>query len=98
MKINFECVRFYTDIAHKSSFEEDVKERFADVLYKHGNGIRAHALALKIFNSKGETEFSNDEVAMIMEIANDFCTPNFIEALQDIVEPNASIAEKPVGE
>ena len=38
------------------------------------------------------------EVAMIMEIANDFCTPNFIEALQDIVEADASIAEKPVGE
>lgn len=85
MKINFENVKFYTDITRKNFFEENVKEQFADVLYKHGNGIRAHALALKIYNSKGETEFTPDEVVMISDAAETFCTPNFIDAIQGIV-------------
>ena len=58
------------------------------VIYKHGNGIRAHALALKIYNSKGETEFTDDEVIMISQAAENFCTPNFIDAIHEILNPN----------
>lgn len=88
MKINFENVKIYTDITRKNFFEADVKEQIADVIYKHGNGIRAHALALKIYNSKGEIEFSDDEVIMISQAAENFCTPNFIDAIHEILNPN----------
>ena len=88
MKINFENVKIYTDITRKNFFEADVKEQIADVLYKHGNGIRAHALALKIYNSKGETDFTPDEVAMLLEASQTFCTPNFIDAIQNIIDAN----------
>lgn len=94
MKINFENVKIYTDITRKNFFEADVKEQIADVIYKHGNGIRAHALALKIYNSKGETEFTDDEVLMISQAAENFCTPNFIDAIHEILnikkEPESS--------
>lgn len=88
MKINFENVKIYTDITRKNFFDADVKEQIADVIYKHGNGIRAHALALKIYNSKGETEFTDDEVIMISQAAENFCTPNFIDAIHEILNPN----------
>ena len=89
-KINFKNFRIYVDVSHKSSRNADVREQFADMIYKNAGGIKAHALALKIYNSKGETEYNKEEVGIMRVIAEKFCLPGFIDGLMEQIgeEPN----------
>lgn len=80
-KINFKQLLIATDITRKHCENIDCRESFANVLYRNGNGIASHALALKIYNSNEETEYSDEEVSLIQEHANAFCKPFFIDAL-----------------
>lgn len=83
MKLNFQRFRIPTGVSCKCHRTGDARESFADVLYLNVNGIRAHALAMKIYNSEGETEFSTEEVKLIKEVADKLCTPNFIDGLME---------------
>lgn len=80
-KINFEKLFIATDIARRHCESKDCREDFANILYRYGNGIASHALALKIYNSNEETEYTDEEVSLIQEHANTFCKPFFIDAL-----------------
>lgn len=71
-KINFKQLLIATDITRKHCENIDCRENFANVLYRNGNGIASHALALKIYNSNEETEYSDEEVSLMQEHANAF--------------------------
>lgn len=51
MKIDFSRIEIFTDVAHKNCSICDLRTQFADVIYNMGQGVAAHALALKIYNS-----------------------------------------------
>lgn len=85
-KLNFKSFCVYTSVSKKTKKEVDVREIFADLLYTGVNGIRSHALALKIFQSEGETSFSNEEVALIRITAEKMCIPGFIDGLIEQIE------------
>lgn len=82
-KIDFEHFSMPASIRRKERIKGDAREKFADILYLHVNGIRAHALALKIYNSAGATEFTDDEAKLIKGVAEEFCVPNFIDGLYE---------------
>lgn len=82
MKINFEQLRVYNDIAKTNVTVMNVKMQVANDLYAHGQGIAFHALALKIYNSKGEVELDDQEYQLLMNYANQMCTPQVIDALR----------------
>ncbi len=89
MKLNFQQFRIPTGIT-KSSFKTgDARESVANMLYLNVNGIRAHALALKIYHSEGETEYSAEEVQTLREVANAYATPAFIDGLNSQLEGGA---------
>ena len=73
MKINFEKLTIYTDIAKTKTQVVNMKNSLADAIYQNGFGVAAHALALKIYNSKGECE---------LEFVEAKCTPMIIDALK----------------
>ncbi len=81
IKINFEDVGIYTDIEHKTMVRLDMKKKIANDLYNRGVGIEFHALALKIYNSQGETEYSKEEYELLMNYANQALSPAAIDAL-----------------
>lgn len=83
MNIDFSRIEMFTDIAHTQCVVTDVRKQFADIIYNLGQGIAAHALALKIFNSKGPEFYDETECAMITEYSR-HCTPAFIEAIQTV--------------
>ena len=83
MKINFEKFKVYTSVSHKTALTTDVRERFADMLYTGINGIRAHALAMKIFKSNGSMDYEPEEVKLITDIAEHYCVPGFIDGLNE---------------
>jgi hypothetical protein len=53
-------------------------------------GISGYALALKLYNSKGEEEYTDEEFDMILNYANRYGTPFFIDALQRLKEDEKS--------
>ena len=83
VKINFESLRVFKDIEHKVCEVMDVKMAVANELYEKGQGIAFHALAMKIYNSQGDTEYTDEEYELIMNYANQMCRPSVIEALMN---------------
>lgn len=66
----------------------DVRETFADMIYNNVNGIKAHALALKIYESEGETDYTDDEVKLVRVVAERLCVPGFIDGLNEQLDNN----------
>lgn len=87
-KINFQQFKMYASITRMNVQTIDAREPFADMIYTHVNGIKAHALALKIYNSKGKTEYSEEEVKLIRAVAEQWCVPGFIDGLNEQVNNN----------
>ena len=79
-KINFEEMEFYLNIEKTQKRTQNVKSQFANAIYVGATGIEMHALAMKIYESKGETEFTDKECSMIQQVTNQF-TPMFIDAI-----------------
>lgn len=82
IKINFEDIGIYTDIERKTMVRLDMKKKIANDLYNHGQGIAFHALALKIYNSHGEIELSEEEYNLLMDYVRQMGTPAAIDALE----------------
>ncbi len=88
-KINFQQFRIPAGIDRSRYQTGDARESVANMLYLNVNGIRAHALALKIYRSEGETDFTEDEVRTLREVADTYATPAFIDGLNEQLEGGA---------
>lgn len=84
MKINFKKFKVYTDLAKNNSQLIDIATELADGIYKTAQGIAGHSLALKIYNSIAEEEYTEAEFSIIENYANQYGTPFFIDALNSI--------------
>lgn len=84
MKINFKEFKVYTNLAKSDSQLINIVTELADGIYKTAQGIAGHSLALKIYNSKGEEEYTEEEFSIIQNYANQHGTPFFIDALNSI--------------
>lgn len=84
MKINFKKLRMYADItrSEESVLVIDARKQFADILYKNGAGIECLDLALKIYRSDGEDEYTEQEYSIMKQMAS-MCSPMFIDAINN---------------
>ena len=80
--IDFDNIEVYTDIAKTQKVIAKERKGFADTMYRNGQGLPFHALALKIYNTEGPTEFSDEEFELIEKVAEAFYTPCFIDAIR----------------
>ncbi len=85
-RLNFKEFDVYAGVDRRKKRQGDVRESFADIVYNTANGIRGHALALKIYNSEGGTDFTDEEVEIMRNIAGEYCLPGFIDGLNDQLE------------
>lgn len=88
-KINFQQFRIPAGIDRSRYQIGDARESVANMLYLNVNGIRAHALALKIYRSEGVTDFTEEEVRTLREVAGTYATPAFIDGLNEQLEGGA---------
>lgn len=84
-KLDFRNFSVPTGITRQTREVFDAREQIADLLYTRVSGIKAHRLAFKIFESTGETEFSDEETGMIHMAVERYCLPNVIDALNEIL-------------
>lgn len=75
-RVNFKDFRMYADIMHTSEIVFDVREQFADLIYKNSVGVVGHNLAFKILNSEGAIEITDAERPIINK-GLELCTPQF---------------------
>ena len=87
-RIDFEHFNVYTSVSRKVARPMDVRETFADMIYNNVNGIKAHALALKIYESEGEADYTDDEVKLVRIVAERLCVPGFIDGLNEQLDNN----------
>lgn len=80
--MNFRQFTVPTGINGKNTRTGDASEDFADIIYLNVNGIRAHALAMKIYKSKGAEDYTEEETKLITSVAERYCTPSFIDGLR----------------
>lgn len=80
-KMNFKEIEV-TNISGEKKFTADGRAEFADILYTSCNGIAAHALALKIYNSKKAVDLTDEELALVVRVAEERCTPAFIDGIK----------------
>ena len=82
MKINFEKLKVANDIAGSSFTEINIKEAFANSVYKGCAGMEYHALAHKIYESNGEIEVNDREAELIKQAAT-LCVPAIYDAISN---------------
>lgn len=87
-KIDFQHFKIYASISHRASHTVDARENFADMIYNNVNGIKAHALALKIYNGEGSVEYTDEEVSLMGTVAERLCVPGFIDGLREQLNNN----------
>lgn len=85
-KIDFSKIEIFTGVGHKTCIVQDIREVFADAMYSHGVGLRHHALALKIYNSRGAEEYDDNEVECIRLFTESYCSPSLIDAIKHLIE------------
>lgn len=88
--MNFKQFTMPAGISGKGIRTGDARESFADIIYMNVNGIRAHALAMKIYKSEGAEEFTDEEMRLITGLAERFCTPAFIDGLRAQIQEGGS--------
>jgi hypothetical protein len=79
--INFKEFVMSLDVAQTKKQTFDVSEVFANILYARANGIQAHSLAFMIYKSEGKLEITDDEARIIIAVAQQHCTPAFIDGI-----------------
>ncbi len=85
-KLDFQQFRIPEGICRSSYRTGDARESVANMLYLNVNGIRAHALAMKIYRSEGPSDYTDEEVRTLTEVANSYGTPAFIDGLNEQIE------------
>jgi len=93
-KLNFEAFRIPTGIRRTDYMVTDAREGMADMIYLNAGGIKAHRLAFKIFESKGETDYDDAEVRMIRENIERMGLGNVIDALNEQLNKQTEETEK----
>lgn len=87
--INFKELEIYTDITKTHSVKVDARKDLSNILYNGSTGIVAHAVALKIYNSDGTIELTDEEKALVLDTVGKYCTPAFIDCVKTQLETEA---------
>lgn len=81
--INFQEFEMWDGIARRHKNTMDVREGIADMIYRNTAGMCGHALAHKVYESAGATEYSDKEVRTLTSIVERLCTGPVIDGLKE---------------
>ena len=87
MKLNFDQVMIFSDVAKTQGEIKNIRKAFADFIYTNETGPMASALASKIFSADEETEFTQVECLLIREYSQHL-PANLMDAIIEILEDN----------
>ena len=85
-KVNFKEFKFYTDFKKQHLVKRDIRELLADTIYCNANGVVAANLSMKIINSDGEFELSDNEIKKLIELVSNICSQNIIDGIVEMLK------------
>lgn len=86
MHINFTRIEVPEGIKKDRVRVTDIKEGFADLVYNQGQGVACGALALKIYHSDDNTDYTPQEVDLIKRISSILATPAVNDGILAAIE------------
>lgn len=94
MKINLEHLEVFMTLDKNQCQVVNARKQIANIIYSQGAGLglAGQALAVKMWNGSGETEYTDEEVKIIKELVERTTAPCFIDAV------NAAIGNTTAGE
>jgi GGDEF domain-containing protein len=81
-QIDFKNFKQYNDISHETTTVVDIRQGFADLLYKNVNGVAAHDLAFRIYRTEEPIVLNEEEEKIILQLAENGL-PIFMDSLKD---------------
>ena len=63
-----------------------MRELIANLIYEKGSGLACSVLAHRIYEHRGEIEFSEDEVKILRAVAETFLAPAACDALTALLD------------
>lgn len=85
--INFKEVKVYQSIAKDTYEIMDIRKAFSDLLYTQATGIMAHSLSLRIYESTGSMEISDEESDWLIEASKALCVRAVSDAIKEQLNP-----------
>jgi len=86
MKIDFDRIEVFTDLERTRCTVASLRKPLANALYSQGTGLACHALALKLWNTEGLADISEDEAAIITRLVDSSCAPAVIDAVKGLLD------------
>lgn len=95
MKINLEHLEVFMTLDKNRCQVVNARKQIANIIYSQGAGLglAGQALAVKMWNGNGDTEYTDDDVKIIKELVERTTAPCFIDAMNTAIS-NAVSADK----
>lgn len=81
--INLKELKVYHSIAKDTYKIMDIRKAFSDILYTQATGVMAHSLSLRIYESVGPIEISDEECAWLIEASKALCVRAISDAIKE---------------
>ena len=85
-KINFKVFQIPSGISRNSFKTVDVRESFANVIFNNAAGVRAYDLMQRIYKSEEAVELDENDVKLLLEIADNYCVIAFAAQLHTLLD------------
>ena len=88
MKINLEHLEVFMTLDKKQCQVVNARKQIANLIYSQGAGLglAGQALAVKMWNGNGDTEYTDDDVKIIKELVERTTAPCFIDAVNAAID------------
>lgn len=85
-KVDFTQIAIFVGIDKSASVVKDIRKELADMIYISFFGLEAHALAYKIYGSKGEIELDENECKLLNTYVEQQGSPSLIDSIREALK------------
>ena len=96
MKVKLEHLEVFMTLDKNRCQVVNARKQIANIIYSQGAGLglAGQALAVKMWNRKDDTEYTDDEVRIIKELVERTTAPCVIDAVNAAISNSASADEE----
>lgn len=96
MKLNLEHLEVFTTLDNTQCQVVNARKQIANIIYSQGAGygLAGQALAIKMWNGNEDTDYADDEIKIIKELAERTTAPCFFMAINNAIQTASDSPQK----
>lgn len=96
MKLNLEHLEVFTTLDNTQCQVINARKQMANIIYSQGAGygLAGQALAIKMWNGNEDTDYTDDEIKIIKELAERATAPCFFMAVNNAIQTASDSSQK----